>query len=215
MLFLDSSDVQEIRALAAWGVLSGITTNRLLMAREGVVDLDQRIRQILEVSSGPVSVELTEHGAPGMLAEAARLVELAPDRVLVKVPFSEEGLTVTHQLRQRGVPVNVTACMSLPQAVLASLAGARFVSIFSGRIRDMGYDARGVIESVRALFDRQASSAQLLVGSIRHPMDVTEALLAGAHVVTVPPAILRKMLHNPKTEETVREFADAWAQRPR
>jgi transaldolase len=170
---------------------------------------------VLAVSTGPVSVELTSEAEEAMLEEARRYHAWAPERICIKVPFSDAGLKVTHALAKRGVLVNVTCVMSFNQAYLAALSGGAYVSIFSGRIRDMGYAASPIIERARAQIERERLGARVVVGSIRHLMDVNEALDAGAHVVTVPPPILRKMLHNPKTEETIREFNSAWENRAR
>jgi len=214
MFFLDSSDPKEIKDIFAWGVVSGVTTNPLILAREaGTADLEQRIREVIEASRGHVSVELTSENEAAMLEEARRYHGWSPDRICIKVPFSEAGLRVTHALSGQGVATNVTCCMSFNQAYLAALAGGTYVSIFSGRVRDMGYDVRPVIAQTRAQLDRERMDAKIIVGSVRHLMDVNEALEAGAHIPTVPPPILRKMLHNPKTEETIREFNSAWASR--
>lgn len=214
MLFLDSSDPAEIKEISSWGVLSGVTTNPLIISREaGDVDLEQRIHEVIKVSTGHVSVELTTETEKEMLDEALGYHEWNPKRVCVKVPFSETGLKVLHQLVQREVLTNVTCMMSFNQAYLAALAGATYVSLFSGRIRDMGYDVRPVIRETRAILDREELSSRIIVGSVRHMMDVNEALMDGAHIVTVPPPILRKMLWNPRTESTIREFNDAWNNR--
>jgi len=214
MFFLDSSDPKEIRDIFAWGVVAGVTTNPLILAREaGDADLEPRIREVVAASTGPVSVELVSESEAAMLEEAASYHAWAPDRICIKVPFCEVGLRVTNRLAARGVKVNVTCLMSFNQAYLAALAGGSYVSIFSGRVRDMGYDVRPVIGDTRAQLDREGLDARIIVGSVRHIMDVNEALSAGAHIVTVPPPILRKMLHNPKTEETIREFDNAWRTR--
>jgi transaldolase len=214
MFFLDSSDPKEIKDIFAWGVVSGVTTNPLILAREaGGADLAKRIQSVLAASVGHVSVELTTETEAAMLEEAREYHAWAPDRICIKVPFSEAGLRVTHGLRRQGVATNVTCVMSFNQAYLAVLAGCTYVSIFSGRVRDMGYDVRPVIAETREQIDREKHGARIIVGSVRHFMDVNEALKAGAHIVTVPPPILRKMLHNPKTDETIREFNTAWANR--
>ncbi len=111
------------------------------------------------------------------------------------------------------MPTNVTCMMSFNQAYLAALAGATYVSIFSGRVKDMGYDVRPIVRETRAILDREGIGSKIIVGSVRHMADVNEALMDGAHIVTVPPPILRKMLWNPRTESTIREFNDAWANR--
>jgi transaldolase len=214
MFFLDSSDPDEIKDIFAWGVVSGVTTNPLILAREaGDADLGKRIQGVLAASTGHVSVELTTETEGAMLEEAAEYHAWAPDRICIKVPFTAIGLRVTAALAKRGVATNVTCLMSFNQAYLAALAGGTYVSIFSGRVRDMGYDVRPVIAETRAQIDREGLAARIIVGSVRHFMDVNESLFAGAHIVTVPPPILRKMLHNPKTDETIREFNTAWANR--
>lgn len=216
MLFLDSSDPHEIKDIFAWGVVKGVTTNPLILAREaGNVDLEERIRAVIQASSGPVSVELTSESENAMMEEALAYQAWAPSRIVIKVPFSEMGLRVTHALATRSIATNVTCLMNFNQAYLAALAGGTYVSIFSGRVRDMGYDVRPIIATTRAQLDREKLAAQIIVGSVRHLMDVNEALQEGAHIVTVTPTILRKMLHNPKTDETIREFNAAWANRAR
>jgi transaldolase len=214
VLFLDSSDPKEIRDICSWGVIGGVTTNPLIIAREaGNVDLKARILAVIAASSGHVSVELTTETEREMLDEALGYHAWDEKRICVKVPFSEVGLKVLHQLVGRGVPTNVTCMMSFNQAYLAALAGATYVSLFSGRVRDMGYDVRPIVRETRAILDREGLASKIIVGSVRHLMDVNEALMDGAHIVTVPPPILRKMLWNPRTESTIREFNDAWKNR--
>lgn len=213
-LFLDSSDPKQVRDLYAWGVLSGITTNPLIIAREAPdADLAERIREILAVSWGDVSVELTSETEREMIDESLSYHAWDPARITIKVPLSETGLRVLAQLVKRGIKTNVTCLMAMNQAYLAALAGATYVSIFSGRVRDMGYDVRPVIESTRKVIDREGLASKIIVGSMRHLMDVNEALDAGAHVPTVTPPILRKMVWNPRTIETIAEFNTAWRNR--
>jgi transaldolase len=213
-LFVDSSDPSEIKGLFAWGAFSGVTTNPLIISRESPgAELAEVIREVLTVSTGDVSVELTTEGEEEMMAEARGYHAWDPERITIKVPFSEVGLRVLHRLAARGVKTNVTCLMAFNQAYLAALGGATYVSVFSGRIRDMGYDAGPVIEATRRVLDREGLPARIIVGSIRHLMDVNDALEAGAHVVTVPPAILRKMVWHPRTVETIAEFNEAWRKR--
>jgi transaldolase len=213
-IFIDSSDPKEIKELFAWGVLSGVTTNPLIIAKEAPdADLGERIREVLAVSWGDVSVELTTETEKEMLAEAEQYHAWEPKRITIKVPFSETGLRVLHQLAKRNVKTNVTCLMAMNQAYLAALAGATYVSIFSGRVRDMGYDVRPVIASTRDVLEREGLASKIIVGSMRHLMDVNEALEAGAHVPTITPPILRKMIWNPRTESTIEEFNTAWRNR--
>jgi transaldolase len=213
-IFIDSSDPKEIKDLYAWGVVSGVTTNPLIIAKEAPdADLGERIREVLAVSWGDVSVELTTETEHEMLAEAAGYHAWDPDRITIKVPFSETGLRVLHQLTKKRVKTNVTCMMALNQAYLAALAGATYVSIFSGRVRDMGYDVRHVISSTRQILDREGLPSKIIAGSMRHMMDVNEALESGAHIPTITPPILRKMVWNPRTIETINEFNTAWKNR--
>ncbi|MGO8995330.1 MAG: transaldolase family protein [Polyangiaceae bacterium] len=213
-IFIDSSDPKEIKDLYAWGVISGVTTNPLIIAKEAPdAILSERIREVLAVSWGDVSVELTTETEKEMLEEAAGYHAWDPARITIKVPFSETGLRVLHQLVKKGVKTNVTCLMAMNQAYLAALCGATYVSIFSGRVQDMGYDVRPVISSTRNILDREGLKSKIIVGSIRHMMDVNEALEAGAHVPTITPAIIRKMVWHPRTIETINEFNTAWRNR--
>jgi len=215
-LFIDSSEPKEIKDLFGWGVLSGVTTNPLIIAREAPdADLAERIREILAVSWGDVSVELTTETESEMFEESLGYHAWDPARITIKVPFSETGLRVLHRLVKRGIKTNVTCLMARNQAYLAALAGATYVSLFSGRVRDMGYDVKPVVRSTREILDRENLPSKIIVGSMRHLMDVNEALEAGAHVPTVTPPILRKMVWNPRTIETIAEFNNAWRSRPR
>ena len=213
-LFIDSSQPKEIQELFSWGVLSGVTTNPLIIARESPsADLGECIRAIVAVSTGDVSVELTTETEREMIEESLHYHAWEPSRITIKVPFSETGLKVLHQLVKRGIKTNVTCLMAMNQAYLAALAGATYVSIFSGRVRDMGYDVRPVIASTREILEREDLDSKIIVGSMRHLMDVNEALEAGAHIPTVTPPILRKMVWNPRTIETIAEFNTAWRTR--
>ena len=215
-IFIDSSDPKEIKDLFAWGVLSGVTTNPLIIAKEAPdADLAERIREVLSVSWGDVSVELTTETEKEMLEESLQYHAWDPARIVIKVPFSEIGLRVLHQLTKRGIKTNVTCLMAMNQAYLSALAGATYDSIFSGRVRDMGYDVKPVIRSTREILDRENLPSKIIVGSMRHMMDVNEALECGAHVPTVTPPILRKMVWNPRTIETINEFNSAWRARPK
>ena len=213
-LFVDSSDPKEIKDLFAWGVLSGVTTNPLIIAKEAPdADLGERIREVLAVSTGDVSVELTTETESEMWDESQLYHAWDPQRICIKVPFSEIGLRVLNRLAKRNIKTNVTCLMALNQAYLAALAGATYVSLFSGRVRDLGYDPKPIIASTRAVLDREGLKSKIIVGSIRHMNDVNEAIEAGAHVPTVTPPILRKMIWHPRTIETIAEFNNAWRAR--
>jgi transaldolase len=213
-IFIDSSDPKVIEELYSWGCISGVTTNPLIIAKEAPdADLGERIRQVLAVSWGDVSVELTTETFGEMMAESEQYHAWDPKRITIKVPFSETGMKVLHQLTKKGIKTNVTCLMAMNQAYLAALSGATYVSIFSGRVRDMGYDVRPVIAATRDVIEREDLDAKIIVGSMRHLMDVNEALEAGAHVPTITPDILRKMVWNPRTVSTIEEFNTAWRNR--
>jgi transaldolase len=213
-LFIDSSDPKQIADLFRWGALTGVTTNPLILAREAQgADLRERMQQVLDVSTGDVSVELTTENEQEMMREALEYAEWHPTRMTIKVPMSEVGMRVLSALVKRNIKTNLTCLMSENQAYLGALAGATYVSIFMGRIADMGYDPRPTIEATRKLIDRERLESRLIIGSIRQMLDVNVALASGAHVVTVTPPILRKMAHHPRTVETIEEFNRAWGAR--
>ena len=214
MLFVDSSGPSEVAEVFAWGAIAGVTTNPLLFAKQsGGADFEARIREILAVSRGPVSVEVVGEREEDMLAEARSYHAWDASRVVVKVPLTEPGLRVIARLAAEGIATNATCLMNFAQAYVCALAGATYVSIFSGRVRDMGYDVRTVIADTRRQLDRERLPSKLIVGSVRQPIDVTESLSAGADVVTVTPTVLRALLKNPRTDETIREFSEAWSTR--
>ena len=211
-IFIDSSNVNEVEEIVSWGIISGATTNPKIICQDGLCgDLGSTIKKIIELVNGPVSVEVTEEDAEGMIRQAREFAAWDPENIVIKVPIGQEGLKVVNTLENElNIKTNVTCMMSFNQAYLASLAGATYVSIFFGRIKDMGYDPRDVIADTREMIDRENLKAQIITGSIRHLMDVNEAFLAGAHIVTVTPPILRKMTWNPSSESTIEEFNKIW-----
>jgi transaldolase len=211
-IFIDSSNPSEIEEIVRWGIISGATTNPKIICQDGVCgELKPVIMRIVELVQGPVSVEVTEEDFDGMIAQAKTIAARDKKHIVIKVPISQNGLRAVNVLENElGIKTNVTCMMSFNQAYLAALAGATFVSIFYGRIRDMGYRAEDVISQTAQLIERERLKARIITGSIRHLMDVNEALLAGAHVVTVTPPILKKMLWNPSSESTIEEFNRIW-----
>jgi transaldolase len=209
MLFIDSSDVNEISKYARWGVFSGITTNPKILASDGIVGKKSLKDVVMDLTRFhlPVSVEITETELSKMLAQAKEFFSW-DDHIVVKVPHTEEGLMLLNQ--NHGAKFNMTVMMNFNQCYLAALAGAVYVSLFFGRIEDMGYDPRTVIRDVRTVLDLQGLKSKIIVGSVRSPIDVQEALLAGAHIVTVTPKVLAKMTWNPQTDLTIAEFNKSW-----
>lgn len=211
-LFIDSSSIPEIEEISRWGIISGATTNPKILSKDGISgSLRDTILRIIDIVQGPVSVEVAGDTAENMIVQATEFASWDTEHVVVKVPMCEEGLKAAATLEtEEGIKVNLTCIMSFNQSYLAALTGATFVSIFAGRIRDMGYEPEIIIEDTAEMIDREDLNAEIIVGSIRHLMDVNQALLAGADIVTVTPPILRKMIWNPRTESTIEEFNTIW-----
>jgi transaldolase len=207
--FIDTADIGEIRDLAATGFVDGVTTNPSLVAKSGRKFLDV-VREICELVPGPVSAEVTATDAATMLAEGRKLAKIAKD-VAVKVPLTPDGLKTCRTLRQEGTMVNVTLCFSAAQALLAAKAGANFISPFVGRLDDVGQTGMELIREIVTIYRNYPTiKTEVLVASIRNPLHVTEAAKLGAHVGTMPPAILRQMFAHPLTEKGLASFIADW-----
>jgi transaldolase len=213
-IFLDSANVSEIETWLREGVVDGVTTNPSIMLKDGVYDLEEGAQHLAEVvGERPLSVEVTSNESSEMLRQA-RFFSRWGRNIVVKIPiineFGGSSLGVIRVLRSEGIAVNVTAILSFNQAILAVKAGATYVSIFAGRIADEGNDPALVIRNVRQWLDDWKYPSEIIVGSIRSVIDVQSAALAGAHIITIPPQFLSKMLDHKYTRETVRQFvADA------
>ena len=209
-LFIDSADLAEVRQAVALGVISGATTNPKLAANAAPGSFAERIAQILACCPGPISVEVLGESRDAMLEEAAQYAAWDP-RIVVKIPMCEAGMTAIPILeRERDIRVNVTCMMNSAQAMMAILAGATYVSLFVGRINDLGYDGNGVIRQTAANIERSGSKAKIIAGSMRQPGDILAAFAAGAHIVTTPFKFLPQLIYHPKTVETIAEFKNAW-----
>jgi transaldolase len=213
-LFIDSANLADIEDALRTGAVSGVTTNPSILAKEGVTNPLRHYAAIIEVGRRTgtgmfpsLSVELTESELQRMLDEATGIVRgLNYTRLAIKVPIRWSWLPVVRELRDRGVNVNVTACMSYAQAIVAADAGATFVSLFWNRIRDGGGDPNKVVRTVRTTFRENDCKTQIIVGSIRSPSEVTDAIKAGADIVTVPPQFLAPLCEHPKTDEVISQF---------
>ncbi|MCH8183712.1 MAG: fructose-6-phosphate aldolase [Proteobacteria bacterium] len=207
--FADTADIDEIRDLAATGLLDGVTTNPSLVAKAGR-DFFDVLKDICAAVEGPVSAEVTATDYDAMVQEGRRLADFA-DNIAVKVPLTWDGLKACKTLRQAGAMVNVTLCFSATQALFAAKAGATFVSPFVGRLDDISEDGMQLIRDIRLIYDNYpALETEILVASIRHPMHVVEAARIGADVCTVPPAILRKLADHPLTDKGLKAFLADW-----
>ncbi|MCH7511527.1 MAG: fructose-6-phosphate aldolase [Chloroflexi bacterium] len=207
-LFVDTANIEDIRRAVALGVVDGVTTNPTLVAREGVEYRD-RVLEICQVVDGPISAECISTTADEMVEEGRRIAAWHPN-VVVKVPITEEGLTAISRLAGDGIKVNCTLIFSANQALLAAKAGATYISPFVGRLDDAGQDGMDVVSESVQIFEAFHLPTQVLAASLRHPQHVTQAALAGAHVATLPPAVLFQMVKHPLTDIGIERFlADA------
>ena len=207
-LFLDTANIDEIKALAASGLIDGVTTNPSLIAKSGR-DFLEVIAEICAIIDGPVSAEATASDAPTMLKEGEKLAAIAKN-VAVKVPLTEAGLLVCKQLSDKGVMVNVTLCFSAAQALLAAKAGAGFISPFVGRLDDIATDGMGLIEEITAIYANYDFPTEILVASVRGVQHVVDAALLGADVATVPPQVITAMFKHPLTDKGIEAFTADW-----
>jgi transaldolase len=209
-IFVDSSDIREIKKWDGQGVVDGVTTNPSIMLKDGVCDMEESTRRICSLMGArPVSIEVTSNDQNEMIRQGRQFASWG-ENVVVKVPvvneYGESCLGVIHTLNQEHIRVNATAIPSFNQAMLAAKAGATYVSIFAGRIADEGGDSALVIRNVRHWLDEWGCRAEIIVGSMRGPVDIQNSALAGAHVVTIPPQFLPKMIDHKYTRDTVRQF---------
>ena len=207
--FVDTADLTEIRDLAETGLLDGVTTNPSLIAKSGRRILDV-IAEICELVPGPVSAEVAATDHATMLAEGRRLAKIAPN-VAVKVPLTRDGLRTCRALADEGRMVNVTLCFSAAQAILAAKAGAAFISPFVGRLDDIGQDGMTLIAEIVEIYRQYpAFETEVLVASVRHPQHLVQSARMGAHVATLPPAVLRQLFNHPLTDKGLAGFLADW-----
>ena len=212
-IFVDSANLGDIEEALMRGFPSGITTNPSILSKEERRDFAVHIRDIIALARRygvaiPLSVELFTTDPNEMLEQAERFLADFGDyeNLVIKVPVGWDELRVIHALRGLGVKVNCTCCMSYNQAIIAAQAGVNYVSLFWGRIRDTGYDAASIVRQVRQTFKEWSAPTEIVVGSIRQMIDVSEAIQAGADIVTVPPKFLPQLCAHPKTDEAVQQF---------
>jgi transaldolase len=207
-LFLDTANVAQIREAARWGVLDGVTTNPSLVAREKR-PFHEVVREICGIVDGPVSAETVSLEAAAIVAEGRVLAKIH-DRVVVKVPIMKEGLAATKALAAEGIRVNMTLVFSPAQVLLAAKAGAAYISPFVGRLDDAGQTGMEMVEQSLEILCNYDYAAQVIVASVRSPLHVTQAAMLGAHIATVPFAILEQLVRHPLTDTGIEKFlADA------
>ncbi len=207
-LFLDTANLDEIREVASWGILDGVTTNPSLCSKEDAT-FEGLIKEICAIVPGPVSAECVSTRAEEILEEARVLAKIAPN-VAVKIPVGIEGLKATKILASEGVRVNMTLVFSTSQALLAAKAGAGFISPFIGRLDDASQDGMSLIEEIVVAFGHYDFETEIIVASVRHPRHVVEAALLGADISTVPYSVMEKLVRHPLTDIGIDRFLKDW-----
>lgn len=208
-LYLDTAEISEIKEIAAWGVLSGVTTNPSLVAKSGR-PLEPTIKEICEIVQGPVSAEVVSTTSADMVAEGRRLAAI-DEHVVVKLPTTIEGLKACKILSGEGIRMNMTLVFSANQALLCAKAGAWCVSPFLGRIDDISWEGMDLIREIAELFQVQNLSTRILAASIRHPRHVTQAALLGADIATMPARVFEQLIKHPLTDMGLKAFLEDWA----
>lgn len=208
-LFIDTANIKEIREAQAMGILDGVTTNPSLFSKESGVDFRDSLKEICSIVNGPVSAEVVSTRFEEMVEEGRSLAKIH-DNIVVKVPINWEGLKVIKKLSSEGIRVNVTLIFSPTQALLAAKAGASFVSPFIGRLDDIAEDGMELIHHIVGIFDNYDIETEVLAASIRHPVHVVQAALAGADVATLPYNVLDKLLNHPLTDIGMEKFRKDW-----
>lgn len=206
--FIDTADIKEIKEAAQLGVLDGVTTNPTLLSR---VDgkFEDIIRSICEIVDGPVSAEVVSLHFEGMITEA-RQVSRIHKNVVVKIPMTYDGIKAAKQLESEGIRTNVTLVFSASQAILAAKANASFVSPFVGRIDDISHFGMDLVHDIVTIYENYGFTTEVIVASIRHPLHVVEAALAGAHIATIPFKVINQLVKHPLTDVGIKRFSDDW-----
>jgi transaldolase len=208
-IFLDTADIEEIRVAARWGVLDGVTTNPSLFAKTSGKSYEDVLKEICGITSGPVSAEVVAEDVDGMLSEGRAFAKLAPN-IVVKVPMSEEGLEAMARFADEGIKTNCTLIFTANQGLLAAKAGASLLSPFVGRLDDINQDGMTVIRELTEIVMIHELETEVLAASIRNPLHMTQAALAGAHVATLPFKVLQQMVHHPLTDKGIVQFRTDW-----
>jgi len=207
-LFIDTANTEHIREIASLGIISGVTTNPTLIAKEGR-DFKEVIEEITSIVDGPISGEVISLDAEGMIKEGHKVAKMHPNMV-VKIPMTDEGLKAVKTLSSEGIKTNVTLVFSANQALFAALAGATYVSPFVGRLDDTLHDGIEVVADIRALFDTYDFDTEIISASIRNPRQLLDSARVGAHIATVPYAVFKKAITHPLTDKGIEAFLSDW-----
>jgi len=206
--FIDTADVDEIRAAHELGLVDGVTTNPSLIAKSGR-DFREVIKEIVSIVDGPISAEVIALDAPGMLKEGRELAKISKN-IVIKVPMTSEGLKATRVFAAEGIATNVTLVFSALQALLAAKAGATYVSPFVGRLDDIGHVGMDGIEQIRTIFDNYGYTTEIIVASVRGPIHVLDAALLGADICTIPYSVMQQLAKHPLTDIGIEKFLADW-----
>ncbi|TQR18087.1 fructose-6-phosphate aldolase [Psychrobacillus soli] len=209
--FIDTANFDEIKEAHAWGILSGVTTNPSLVAKENI-SFHDRLREITALVDGSVSAEVIALDAEGMIKEGRELAAIAPN-ITVKLPMTPEGLKACAVFTKENIKTNVTLIFSANQALLAARAGATYVSPFLGRLDDIGHDGMELIAKIAQIFDIHQIDTEIIAASIRHPQHITDAALNGAHISTTPFKVLQQLFNHPLTDKGIEGFLADWNNR--
>ena len=212
-IFVDTADLDEIRELASWGIVDGVTTNPTLVKKSGR-SFNEIIEEIFKIVNGPISLEVVSEEAEEMVKEAKGLVSKVSEKyrknVAIKIPMTPEGLKAVKKLKKEGIKTNVTLIFSANQALLAAKAGATFVSPFIGRLDDIGQEGMQIIEEIMEIYINYDIETKVIVASIRHPIHVIDAARIGADIATIPPGVIRKMAKHSLTDVGIKNFLKDW-----
>jgi len=207
--FIDTADIKEIAAASELGLVDGVTTNPSLVAKGGR-DFHEVLKEIIVLVDGPISAEVVATDAAGMVNEGEVLAKLAPDKIVIKLPLTEEGLKATKILSKKGLKTNLTLIFSPLQALLAAKAGATYVSPFVGRLDDIGHDGMDIVDQIGTIFDNYGYTAEIIVASVRSPQHVLRAGLMGADICTIPYSVMLQLAKHPLTDIGLEKFLADW-----
>src|SRR5659263_263240 len=207
-IFIDTANIEEIKAANEWGIIDGVTTNPTLVAKEGK-DFKSMVNQILSIVDGPISVEVISTDSEGMVKEALVMSKWSKN-IVIKIPMIPDGLKVVKILNEKGIKTNVTLVFSVNQALLAAKAGATYVIPFIGRLDDIGHDGMQIIRDMVQIYKLYDFKTEIIVASVRHPLHVIESAKIGAHVATIPYSVIEKMFKHPLTDIGLEKFLNDW-----
>jgi len=210
--FIDTANINEIKEGLKMGMVDGVTTNPSLIAKEKR-GFDEVVKEILEIVTGPVSLEVISLEADGMVAEAKKLADMA-ENVVIKIPMTVEGIKATKMLADLDIAVNQTLVFSPLQALLAAKAGAAYVSPFVGRLDDVSHQGMDLVEQILTIYDNYSFETEVIVASVRHPLHVLEAAMMGADIATIPFNVIKQLAQHPLTDAGIKKFLDDWKKVP-